>query len=90
MRRAIPVFGHREMLHQWEPAGAEALQGRDAVVAQVQLSEEDLVVQPGRLADRARGQRGASSIAVSCCSPAVLHSAALTLGCVRVPLMEKP
>lgn len=55
-RSAVPVLGHGEMLHEREPAGAEALQGGDAVVVQAQLSEEDLVVQPGRLVDGARGQ----------------------------------
>lgn len=54
--RALPVFGHRQMLHQREPASAEAQQGGDAVVIQVQLSEEDLVGEPGRLVDEARGQ----------------------------------
>lgn len=44
-------MGHRELLHQWKPAGSEGLQGGDAVVVQVQLSEEDLVAEPGRLVD---------------------------------------
>lgn len=48
----VPVLGHREMLHEGKPTGGEALQGRDAVVVQIQLSEEDLVVQPGRLMDK--------------------------------------
>lgn len=47
--RFLPVLGHGQMLHQWQPAGSEALEGGDAVVVQIQLSEEDLVAQPGRL-----------------------------------------
>lgn len=45
----VPVPGHRQVLQQWKPAGGEGLQGGDAVVVQVQLSEEHLVAQPGRL-----------------------------------------
>lgn len=44
-----PVLGHGQMLQQGEPAGGQAVQAGDAVVVQQQLSEEDLVVQPGRL-----------------------------------------
>lgn len=44
-----PVLGHGQMLQQGEPAGGQAVQAGDAVVVQPQLTEEDLVVQPGRL-----------------------------------------
>lgn len=47
----IPVLGHREVLQEGKPASSEALQGGDAVVVQMQLSEEDLVVQIGGLMD---------------------------------------
>lgn len=45
-------MGHREDLHEGKPAGSEALQGGDAVVIQMQLSEEDLVVQTRGLLDK--------------------------------------
>lgn len=44
-----PVLGHGQMLQQGEPAGGQAVEAGDAVVVQPQLSQEDLVVQPGRL-----------------------------------------
>lgn len=45
----VPVLGHREMLQEGKPACSEALQGGEAVVVKLQLSEEDLVVQTGGL-----------------------------------------
>lgn len=53
----IPVLGHREMLQEGKPAGGEALQGGDGVVVEMQLSEEHLVVQSGRLKDK-QGEQG--------------------------------
>lgn len=52
---SVPVLGHRQTLHEGQPASGEALQAGDAVVAQMQLSEEDLVVQTGRLRDKRGG-----------------------------------
>ncbi len=40
------------MLHEGKPAGSKALQGGDAVVVEVQLSEEDLIAQTGGLMNK--------------------------------------
>lgn len=48
----LPVLCRSEDLEEGQPAGSDSPQRGDAVVIQMQLSEEDLVVQTRRLTDK--------------------------------------